>query len=309
MGQARRMTRWTAADVPDQRGRTALVTGANSGLGLHTSIALAARGARVLMACRDAGRAQAALRRVRTEAPGADVELVSLDLASLASIEEAAADVTARTPALDLLVDNAGVMAPPRTTTADGFELQLGINHLGHFALTGRLLPLLLAAAAPRVVVVSSGAHRMGRIDFDDLQSERSYSRWGAYGQSKLANLLFVRELDRRAAATPLLAAAAHPGYAATNLQSGQGSFLLEAFMRVGNAIVAQSDAAGAWPSLYAATMPDVRRGDYWGPALAEVRGTPKRVGRARTAQDDVVARRLWEESERLTGVSYPLPG
>ena len=309
MGQARRMTRWTAADVPDQRGRTALVTGANSGLGLHTSIALAARGARVLMACRDAGRAQAALRRVRTEAPGADVELVSLDLASLASIEEAAADVTARTPALDLLVDNAGVMAPPRTTTADGFELQLGINHLGHFALTGRLLPLLLAAAAPRVVVVSSGAHRMGRIDFDDLQSERSYSRWGAYGQSKLANLLFVRELDRRAAATPLLAAAAHPGYAATNLQSGQGSFLLEAFMRVGNAIVAQSDAAGAWPSLYAATMPDVRRGDYWGPALAEVRGTPKRVGRARTAQDDVVARRLWEESERLTGVPYPLPG
>ena len=309
MGQALLMSRWTAADVPDQSGRTALVTGANSGLGLHTTIALARRGARVLMACRDAGRAETAVRRVRREAPGASIELVTLDLASLASVEAAAADVAGRTSALDVLVDNAGVMAPPRTTTTDGFELQLGTNHLGHFALTGRLLPLLLAAPAPRVVVVSSGAHRMGRIAFDDLQSERSYSRWGAYGQSKLANLLFVRELDRRAAATPLLAVAAHPGYAATHLQSGQGSPLLEALMKVGNVLVAQSDAAGAWPSLYAATMPDVRRGDYWGPALAELRGTPKRVGRARTAEDDAVARRLWVESERLTGVPFPLPG
>ena len=294
--------------MPDQSGRVALVTGANSGLGLHTSIGLARKGARVLMACRDAGRAGRALVQVQAAAPGAAVELVSLDLASLASVEAAAADVAGRTSALDLLVDNAGVMAPPRTTTADGFELQLGTNHLGHFALTGRLLPLLLAAPAPRVVVVSSGAHKIGKIAFEDLQSERSYSRWGAYGQSKLANLLFARELDRRSAATPLLVAAAHPGYAATHLQSGQGSFLLEALMKVGNVVLAQSDADGAMPSLYAATMPDVRRGDYWGPAFAELRGEPKRVGRARSAQDDDVAARLWTESERLTGVRYALP-
>ena len=302
------MSRWSATDVPDQSGRVALVTGANSGLGLHTSIGLARRGARVLMACRDAGRAERALVQVQAAAPGAAVELVSLDLASLASVEATAADVAGRTSALDLLVDNAGVMAPPRTTTVDGFELQLGTNHLGHFALTGRLLPLLLAAPSPRVVVVSSGAHKIGKIAFEDLQSERSYSRWGAYGQSKLANLLFARELDRRSAATPLLVAAAHPGYAATHLQSGQGSFLLEALLKVGNLVLAQSDADGALPSLYAATMPDVRRGDYWGPAFAELRGEPKRVGRARSAQDDAVAARLWTESERLTGVSYALP-
>jgi len=272
--------------VPDQSGRVALVTGANSGLGLHTSIGLARKGARVLMACRDAGRAERALVQVRAAAPGATVELVSLDLASLASVEAAAAEVAGRTGALDLLVDNAGVMAPPRTTTADGFELQLGTNHLGHFALTGRLLPLLLAAHSPRVVVVSSGAHKIGKIAFEDLQSERSYSRWGAYGQSKLANLLFARELDRRSAATPLLVAAAHPGYAATHLQSGQGSFLLEALLKVGNVVLAQSDEDGAMPSLYAATMPDVRRGDYWGPAFVELRGEPKRVERARSAQE-----------------------
>ena len=266
------------------------------------------RGARVLLACRDPGRGGAALDRVRHEVPGAEVELVRLDLASLASVRDAAADVAGRLDRLDLLVDNAGVMAVPRSLTADGFERQLGTNHLGHFALTGLVLPLLLAASAPRVVVVSSGAHRAGRIAFDDLQGERSYRRWGAYAQSKLANLLFAHELGRRSAATPLLVAAAHPGYAATELQRGQGSPLLEAAMRVGNLLVAQSDAAGAWPSLYAATMPDVRRGDYWGPALAEVRGTPKRVGRSAAAMDDAVAQRLWEVSEQLTGVTYDLP-
>jgi len=300
------MSRWTASDVPDQSGRTVLVTGANSGLGLHTSIALAAKGARVLMACRDAGRAQDALARVRREVPAGAAELVTLDLSSLASVQRCADEVSGRVGALDVLVDNAGVMAPPRTSTADGFELQLGTNHLGHFALTGLLLPLLLAAPAPRVVVVSSGAHKVGKIAFDDLQSEKRYSRWGAYAQSKLANLLFARELERRAA-DRLLVAAAHPGYAATHLQSGQGSFLLETAMKIGNAVVAQSDAAGAWPQLYAATMPDVRSGDYWGPALAEVRGTPKRVGRAKAAQDDVAAARLWDVSAELTGVDYPL--
>ena len=302
------LSRWTAADVPDQSGRTALVTGANSGLGLHTSLELARKGARVLMACRDTGRGEAALARVRSEVPGAAVDLVQLDLASLASVRSAAEDVAGRTSALDLLVDNAGVMAVPRSVTVDGFETQLATNHLGHFALTGLVLPLLLQAPSPRVVVVSSGAHRAGRIAFDDLQSERSYSRWGAYGQSKLANLLFARELQRRAGATSLLVAAAHPGWAATHLQQGQGSFVLEAFMRVGNAVLAQSDAQGALPSLYAATMPDVLPGDYWGPALAELRGSPKRVGRSAAAQDDAAARRLWEASESLTGVTYALP-
>jgi len=290
--------------MPDLSGRTALVTGANSGLGLHTSLELARRGARVLMAVRTPAKGEQALGRIRREVPGASVELLTLDLASLASVRAAAAQAAARTQVLDVLVDNAGVMAVPRTLTADGFELQLGTNHLGHVALTGLLLPQLLAAPAPRVVVVSSGAHRTGKIAFDDLQGERSYNRWRAYGQSKLANLLFARELQRRAG-TRLLVAAAHPGYAATGLQSGQGALLMEALMRVGNLLVAQSDAQGAWPSLYAATMPDVRPGDYWGPALAEVRGVPKRVGRSAAAQDDEVARRLWDVSLELTGVSY----
>ena len=291
--------RWTSADLPDQTGRTALVTGANSGIGFHTALELARKGARVLMACRDPQRAQAALGRVRLEVPGASAELVTLDLASLASVEAAAVDVAGRTGRLDLLVGNAGVMAPPRTLTADGFELQLGTNHLGHFALTGRLLPLLGEDA--RVVVVSSGAHRVGRIAFDDLMGERSYNPWRAYGQSKLANLLFAAELARR---TPLFVAAAHPGYAATHLQSGQGS-VMEALMKVGNATIAQSDAHGAWPSLYAAGSPDARSGAYYGPALLELRGHPKEVGRSAAAQDTSVAARLWDVSQELTGVRY----
>ena len=298
------MRRWTPADLPDQSGRTALVTGANSGLGLHTSLELARSGARVLLAVRTPAKGEQALARIRTEVPAAAVELVALDLASLGSVQAAADDVLQRAPALDLLVDNAGVMALPRRTTADGFEMQLGTNHLGHFALTGRLLPALLAADAPRVVVVSSGAHRAGRIDFDDLMSERSYARWGAYGQSKLANLLFARELSRRADGT-LLVASAHPGYAATNLQTGQGSRLLEGAMAIANRAVAQSDAQGAWPSLYAATMPDVQPDDYWGPGFFELRGHPRRVDRTPAAKDDVVAHRLWQVSETLTGVVY----
>ena len=298
------MSRWTPADLPDQSGRTALVTGANSGLGLHTSLELARAGARVLLATRSPERGEQALARIRAEVPGAAVERVALDLASLASVRAAAQDVLDRASALDLLVNNAGVMAVPRGTTADGFETQLGTNHLGHFALTGLLLPALLAAPAGRVVVVSSSAHRMGRIAVEDLMSERSYSRWGAYGQSKLANLLFARELSRRAEGR-LLVASAHPGYAATNLQSGQGSRLLEMAMALGNRVLAQSDAQGAWPSLYAATMPDVRPDDYWGPGVFEVRGHPRRVDRAPAARDDVVAHRLWQQSQTLTGVDF----
>lgn len=298
------MSRWTPSDLPDQSGRVALVTGANSGLGLHTALELARQGARVLLAVRSPSKGEQALVRIRSEVPGAAVELVTLDLASLASVRAAAADVTQRLPVLDLLVDNAGVMAIARGTTADGFERQLGTNHLGHFALSGLLLPALLAAPAPRVVVLSSSAHRTGRIAFDDLMGERSYSRWSAYGQSKLANLLFARELSRRADGR-LLVASAHPGYAATNLQSGQGHRLLEAFMGLGNRVIAQSDAQGAWPTLYAATMPDVRPDDYWGPGFFQLRGHPRRVDRARAAQDGVAAHRLWQVSETLTGVTY----
>jgi NAD(P)-dependent dehydrogenase (short-subunit alcohol dehydrogenase family) len=301
------MPPWTVDDIPDQTGRTALVTGANSGLGLHTSIALARRGARVLMACRNPEKAAEALRRVQSDAPGARAELVSLDLASLKSVRAAAADVAGRTDTLDLLVDNAGVMAIPRAQTADGFEMQLGTNHLGHFALTGLVLPQLLKGVDPRVVVVSSDAHRIGRVRFQDLMAEKSYGRWSAYGQSKLANLLFMRELDRRATGR-LIAAGAHPGYAATNLQSNYGNPVVDLFMKIGNRVIAQSDEAGAWPQLYAATMPDVKSGEYFGPSgMFGLRGSPHRDTPTRAASDDETAGRLWEVSEKLTGVTYGL--
>lgn len=299
------MTRWTPSDMPDQTGKIALVTGANSGLGFWTTVELARHGARVLMACRNPTKADAAVARIAAEAPGAQVELVAMDLASLASVEAAADDVAGRVDHLDLLVNNAGIMAVPEGKTVDGFELQLGTNHFGHFALTGRLLPLLRAAATPRVVVVSSGAHIIGKMDFDDLGAEGSYARWRRYGQSKLANLLFAAELDRRAAGS-LLVASAHPGYAATHLQEGQGQAAFQALMSFGNKVLAQSDAQGAWPQLYASTMPDVVGNDYYGPHLADLRGHPKKAGRARAARDLVAARRLWEVSEELTKVSYP---
>jgi NAD(P)-dependent dehydrogenase (short-subunit alcohol dehydrogenase family) len=298
------MAPWTVDDIPDQTGRTALVTGANSGLGLHTSLALARHGARVLMACRNPAKADEALNRVKTEVPASQVELVRLDLASLASIRAAAQDVSTRTDRLDLLVDNAGVMAIPRAQTEDGFEMQLGTNHLGHFALTGLVMPLLTAAPAGRVVVVASDAAKWGRMRFDDLMGERFYFRWLAYGQSKLANLLFLRELSRRAGER-LVVAGAHPGYAATNLQSAPG--LPGRVMALGNRLIAQSDAAGALPQLYAATMPDVRTGDYFGPdGLLGLRGAPHRVTPIKAAQNDDAARRLWAVSEQLTGVTYP---
>jgi NAD(P)-dependent dehydrogenase (short-subunit alcohol dehydrogenase family) len=294
---------WSTADIPDQTGRRAIVTGANSGLGLIAARELARKGASVVLACRNMQKGELALAEVR--AAGGDAELTSLDLGNLASVREFAAS---QERPLDLLVNNAGVMAPPRSQTADGFELQFGTNHLGHFALTGLLLERLKAAEAPRVVSLPSNGHRIGKINFDDLQSERRYRRWRAYGQSKLANLLFMRELDRRARAAglPLVSVAAHPGYSATNLQFAAPPLADRIVMRVLNLVVAQSADAGALSPLYAATVPDLPGGSYIGPdGPGEWRGSPHLVGMSKRAQDPETARRLWEVSESLTGVRY----
>jgi NAD(P)-dependent dehydrogenase (short-subunit alcohol dehydrogenase family) len=303
---------WTAADIPDQSGRTVVVTGANSGLGLQTSAALARAGARVVLACRSAEKGEAARRQVGADATGPEPVLVLLDLADLSSFRAFADQLVAATGRVDVLVNNAGVMALPLTRTAQGFEAQFGTNHLGHFALTGLLLPLLARADAPRVVTVSSMAHRMGRMRWHDPNWEHGYRKWLAYGQSKLANLLFAFELDRRARAggLPLTSVAAHPGYAATHLQAAgpeqSGNRLMLRSVALGNRILAQSDAMGALPPLYAATMPDVRGGEYFGPdRLFEQRGHPKRVRASRAAHDEAAGRRLWELSEQLTGVHF----
>jgi NAD(P)-dependent dehydrogenase (short-subunit alcohol dehydrogenase family) len=306
------MTKWTAQDIPDQTARTILVTGANSGLGLRSSEALAAKGAHVVMACRNAEKAARALDDVKAVATVAQPEVIALDLADLASVRDVAAEINERFDSIDVLMNNAGIMAVPKGHTADGFESQIGTNHLGHFALTGLVLPTLLAARSPRVVTVSSTGHRMGTIHVDDLNYEnRRYTRWGAYGQTKLANLLFTSELQRRATevGSSLLAAAAHPGYAATNLTSGPATGAPKFFgsvVKFGDRVFGQSDAMGALPQLYAATMPDVAGDDYWGPdGFAEQRGHPERVDRNRSARDGEMARRLWEASESLTGVTY----
>jgi NAD(P)-dependent dehydrogenase (short-subunit alcohol dehydrogenase family) len=293
------------------------VTGATSGLGLETARALAARGARVLVAGRDAGRTAAAVgHAAAAAADGGSAEPLELDLASLASVRAAADDAASRTDRLDVLVNNAGVMAPPFGRTEDGFETQIGTNHLGHFALTAWLMPLLLASAGTRVVTVSSSAHRMGSIDTDDLHYQnRSYSPWPAYGASKLANLLFTTELARRAgeAGAPLVAAAAHPGFAATNLQYAgprwAQNLLGRTVTRVINGVMAQSAADGALPQLYAATMPDVGGDEYLGPdGIGEARGGPTRVGRSEAAGDTVLARRLWDVSSEQTGADALAP-
>ena len=308
------MAKWTAAEIPDQTGRTIVITGANSGLGLRSAEALAAKGAAVVMACRNATKAATALESVKERASGVAPVVVALDLSSLSSIRECASGMAEAHGHVDVIINNAGIMAVPKATTVDGFESQIGTNHFGHYALTGLLLPCLLAAPAPRVVTVSSNAHKLGRVLLDDLFFERtSYSRWRAYGQSKLANLLFSGELQRRgpSAATALVAAAAHPGYAATNLTSGPatGAAALRPLLAVADRIVGQADFMGALPQLYAATMPDVRPDDYWGPdGFREQRGHPRRVQRTRFAQDLELARRLWESSEELTGVIYPWP-
>ncbi|MEJ5913760.1 oxidoreductase [Pseudokineococcus sp. 1T1Z-3] len=309
---------WSPEQVGDQSGRVVLVTGANSGLGLETSAVLAAAGARVIMTARSREKGQAALADVQGRAPGAQVELQMLDLASLASVTDLATRLTATlgSHGLDLLVNNAGVMAVPKGRTQDGFEMQLGTNFLGHFALTGRLLgPLLQSESAgrrPRVVSLSSMAHRFGRITPQDLMREKRYEAWSAYGQSKLADLMFALELDRRTerAGRELVSVAAHPGISATNLFTG-GPFgrmpdvVRRAAGKVGE-LVMQSPEQGAWSVLRAATAPDVVGGEYYGPAGAGERsGPPVRVGTSARAQDVDMARWLWEEAVRLTGVGF----
>jgi NAD(P)-dependent dehydrogenase (short-subunit alcohol dehydrogenase family) len=302
---------WTADEIPDLSGRRAVVTGANSGLGLRIARGLASNGAAVTLAVRDTGRGETAAAQIRGDAPDADLDVRRLDLADLSSVREFAAGWSG---GLDLLVNNAGVMALPRRTTADGFEMHIGTNHLGHFALTGLLLPHLLEGGASRVVTMSSGAHMYGRIRFGNLQGERHYQRWLAYGQSKLANLLFAFELARRAASADvdLTSVGAHPGYAATNLQLQAGQMennpLKKATWSVANRLFAQSDAQGALPALYAATMPDVVGGEYFGPdGAGGSRGHPTRAHATSTARDPDLGARLWAVSEDLTGVAYKI--
>jgi NAD(P)-dependent dehydrogenase (short-subunit alcohol dehydrogenase family) len=291
-------SKWTPKDLPSQTGRTVVITGANSGIGLAAARELGRAGAHVVLAVRDEARGRTAADSI----PG-DTEVRRLDLADLSSVHAFADGFEVD---IDVLINNAGVMAVPQSQTADGFEMQIGTNHLGHFALANLLLPRI----RDRVVVVASGAHRMGSIRLDDLNWEQGgYKSWRAYGQSKLANLLFTSELQRRLAeaGSDVRAVAAHPGYAATNLQSHTGNVIQHVGMWIGNRLIAQSDEQGAWPTLYAASQ-DIPGNSYVGPdGFQEGRGHPTLVGRSSAASDGDVARRLWERSEELTGVSFPL--
>jgi len=304
------MAGWNAGDIPDQTGRTAVVTGANSGLGYVTARELARKGARVVLACRSEVRGADAGDRIVTEVPGADVEFLRLDLGDLRSVREFAGAYPFER--LDLLVNNAGVMALPLGRTVDGFETQFGVNHLGHFALTGLLMPALLATPGARVVNLASMVHALSNIDIDDLNSERRpYRKWIAYGRSKTANLLFTHELARRLAVvgSDVVVAAAHPGYASTNLQTAgprlEGRKGAERFMEIGNRFFGQSAEAGALPTLYAATAPGVLPDSFTGPGFAMWRGAPAKSWRARWTLDDTAGERLWTASEQLTGVTY----
>ncbi|HTP27743.1 MAG TPA: oxidoreductase [Anaeromyxobacteraceae bacterium] len=300
------MAAWTFDNIPDQTGRKALVTGANSGIGLETAGALAKKGAHVTLACRSRDKGEAAMSDIRASTPRARLDLQLLDLADLLDVASFAERFRAANDRLDLLVCNAGVMTPPASKTKQGFELQLGVNHLAHFALTGALLPLLQASQAGRVVAVSSTGAAIGKMDFDDLNFERrGYAAVRAYGQSKLANQLFVRELSRRlrASGSKVLVTAAHPGWTSTNLQ--RTNWWIRAF----NPIFGMKPAQGALPSLRAATDPNAKGADYFGPdGLFQMRGYPKPVPMLERAMNDDAAARLWRVSEELTGVHYGLP-
>lgn len=296
---------WSLTDIPDQRGRIALITGANSGLGLETARALAARGATVILACRSEERAETARQELAAQARG-DLDILPLDLADLRSVANAAATVARRCDHLDLLINNAGVMALPRQLSPDGYERQFATNHLGHFALTCALLPLLNATAGSRVVTVTSGAHHFGRIAFDDLQGDSHYDRWRAYAQSKLANTMFALELqDRlRRQGSGTLSLAAHPGVARTGLQARSVAASGKASEGLAYRLMAplfQDAAQGAWSQLYAATAPGLEGGELWAPsALLEMRGTPGRGRLPAAALQRETRERLWEISETL---------
>ena len=289
----------TAANLA---GKTVIVTGANSGIGFETARSLAGRGARIILACRNPELGLLAAERIRQEYPGADVRFAALDLGNLSSVRAFAKKFKAEETSLDILCNNAGLMMCPYEKTADGFEMQFGTNHLGHFALTGLLLDNIRSTPGARVVTVSSSFHKSGRIDFANLNAEQSYSRDKAYQQSKLANLLFAFELQRRFHFNGIdaISVAAHPGYAATKLQRYNLLF------RFTNLFFAQSAADGALPTLYAASAPDVVGGEYYGPnGPAEMKGLPARVSPSPQAQDETIARQLWKVSEELTGVAY----
>jgi NAD(P)-dependent dehydrogenase (short-subunit alcohol dehydrogenase family) len=306
------MATWTIADIPAQNGKLAVVTGATGGLGYETALGLAQAGAEVVLAGRNADKGRVAIERIMRAVPAAKVRFEMLDLASLASVRAFADKMLAQGRPLDLLINNAGVMQlPARRLTADGFEMQFGTNHLSHFALTAQLLPLLRRAASPRVVTVSSLAHRGGRIDFDNLQAERAYRPWKAYQQSKLANLLFALELQRRSDAYGwgVMSNAAHPGFALTDLiPNGPGSGgwngrLARRLMPV----LSHSAAAGALPTLFGATSRDATPMGYYGPnGIYEMKGPPAPAHIAARAKDELLARKLWEVSEKLTGVQWP---
>jgi NAD(P)-dependent dehydrogenase (short-subunit alcohol dehydrogenase family) len=298
---------FTAADVPDQSGKCILVTGANTGIGFGIARVLAGKGARVLLACRDAGKAEAAAAAIRAEVPGADLGVVPLDLADIASIRRAAELVSAE-PRLDVLVNNAGVMFPPLTRTAQGFELQFGVNHLGAFALTALLLPKLAETTDARVVITSSLAHWRGKLDWEDLNAERSYNRAQRYSDSKLANLLYAFELDRRlrAAGSPVMAVACHPGVAATELMRHAPAAARMFWPLVGWLL--NTPEMGAWPALQAATDPAAQAGGYYGPQRrGEMRGPSGVAKRSAASPDPALARRLWDASVAMTGVDPAL--
>ncbi len=303
------MTNWTTNDIPDQTGRTAVITGANTGLGYETAAALAAAGAHVVLAVRNTDKGQAAADLISRRSPGASVAVQQLDLTSLESIRAAAEQLRAAHDSIDLLINNAGVMFTPRSTTKDGFELQFGTNHLGHFAFTGLLLDHIVAAPGSRVVTVSSVGHRFARngIRFDDLQWEKDYSRVGAYGQAKLANLMFTYELQRRLRGTGTIAAAAHPGGSRTELTRNLPP-LLGAVTKLAEPLF-QPAEMGALPQLRAATDPGVIGGQYFGPdGFGEQRGYPVVVASTRVSHDTAAQKRLWTVSEQLTGVTFRVP-
>ncbi len=296
---------WTADNIPDLTGKVAIVTGANSGIGYEMVRALTRKGATAILACRSKEKGVVAVQQISHEYPQAKAKLMQLDLSDLASVRRFAAEFSDNYDRLNLLINNAGIMMTPFGKTADDFELQFGTNHLGHFALTSLLLDLIIHTPQARVVTISSSGHRFGKIDFDNLNAEQDYSRTAAYGQSKLANLLFTYELQRRfkVAGVDTIAAAAHPGWTATNLQAHAW------FFRVLNPLVAQKPKMGVLPALYAATASDVQGGDYYGPrGWQEIKGYPTKVQSSDSSHDTDVAAKLWTVSEELTGKQYHWP-